>query len=77
MKKVQSYNEYQALKAINEAIDDYIQSVDQVEATKIKDLVNNQEEIFKKYNLSDTEINNIKGGIEDSIRVKLGIDFNN
>lgn len=75
MKKLQSYNAYQALQAINEAIDDYIQSVDTVEAGQIQDLVNNQEEIFKKYDLSDTEIDNIKGGIEDSIRVKLGVDF--
>lgn len=75
MGKIHSYKEYQALQSINEAIDDLLQSADLDQATQIQNLVNSQEEIFKKYDLSPDEINNIKNSVEDTIRVKLGVDF--
>tara|TARA_R110000772_G_scaffold20466_2_gene56735 strand:- start:52821 stop:53057 length:237 start_codon:yes stop_codon:yes gene_type:complete len=72
---IYSYQAYQAYQAINESIDDIIQSVDidSTDAMQIQDLVNGQEEIFNRYDISDQEISNIKSGIEDSIRVKLGM----
>lgn len=75
MNKIYSYKGYQALQSIYEAIEDILQNVGEIEASQIKDLVNSQDEIFKKYDLPSSEIDNIKNSVEDSIRVKLGIDF--
>lgn len=75
MKKIYNYKQYQALEAINEAIDELIDQVDTEEATKIQDLMSQQEEIYKKYDLSSQEIDNIKSGVEDSISKKFGIDY--
>ena len=68
-----SYNSYQALKAINEAIDDILNNVDMDQAEQIKSIVKSQDDIFKKYDVPSNEIDNIKVSIEDTIRVKLGI----
>ena len=73
MKKLHSYNAYLAYQAITESIDDILQSVDNTSATEIQDLVNGQEEIFQKYDLSPDEVENIKTSLEDTIRVKLGM----
>jgi len=73
MERIYSYKAYLALESINEAIDEFIDQVKPEEASQIQDLVNNQEEIFQKYDLDQTEIDNIKNGVEDSIKVKLGI----
>jgi divalent metal cation (Fe/Co/Zn/Cd) transporter len=77
MKKIYTYDVYQALKALNESIDEFIDQVNPEDATQIQDLVNSQEEIFQKYDLDQTEIDNIKNSVEDSIKVKLGISGDN
>jgi len=76
MEKIYSFKSYLALQSINEAIEEFIDQVNQEDASQIQDLVNNQEEIFQKYDLDQTEIDNIKRGVEDTIKVKLGIDMN-
>ena len=74
---IYKYQAYLAYQEINESMDDIMQSidVDSTDASQIQDLVNSQEEIFNKYDISSSEIDNIKSGIEDSIRVKLGMGF--
>lgn len=69
------YNVYQAYKEISESIESILQDidVDSIDAIQIQDLVSNQEEIFSKYSMTPAEIDNIKSGIADSIRVKLGM----
>lgn len=73
---IYKYQSYKIYQEINESIDDILQGMDSnsMDATQIKDLVDSHEEIFNKYDISTTEIDNIKSGIEDSIRVKLGIN---
>lgn len=75
--KIYKYQSYLAYQEINESIDDILQGMDSnsQDASQIQDLVNSQEEIFNKYDISSSEIDNIKSGIEDSIRVKLGMPF--
>lgn len=72
--KTYNFKEYQILKLINENIDNFIEQVDEPQALEIQDVYNQQQEILKSYDLSDTELNNITKGLEDTIRVKLGID---
>lgn len=73
---IYKYQSYKIYQEINESIDDILQGMDSnsMDAAQIKDLVDSHEEIFNKYDISTTEIDNIKSGIEDSIRVKLGIN---
>jgi len=70
MKKIYSYEVY---LQINESIDDIMDQVAEPDAKEIKTLVDQQEEIFKKYDLPEEEINNIKSSIEDTIKMKFGI----
>ena len=72
---IYKYQAYLAYQEINESIEDIIQEigVDDPSALQIKDLVNNQEEIFNKYDISPTERNSIKSQVEDTIRVGLGM----
>lgn len=72
--KTYNFKEYQILKLINENIDNFIEQVEEPQALEIQDVYNQQQEILKSYDLSDTELNNITKGLEDTIRVKLGID---
>lgn len=73
MKNLHSYNAYLAYQSITESIDDILQSVDDTSAMEIQDIVNSQEEIFQKYDLSDDEVSNIKSSLEDTIKVKFGM----
>jgi hypothetical protein len=75
--KLHRYQAYLAYQEITESIDDILQTMDSgsTDATQIQNLVDSQEEIFNKYDISSSEIDNIKSGIEDSIRVKLGSDI--
>ncbi len=75
MKQIHSFHYHQALLAINEAIEEFIQQATDVEVSQITDLVNSQDEIFQKYPLSSTEIGQLKSNMENSIKVKLGIGF--
>tara|TARA_R110000772_G_scaffold43995_6_gene101270 strand:+ start:2084 stop:2323 length:240 start_codon:yes stop_codon:yes gene_type:complete len=74
---IYKYQAYLAYQEINESMDDIMQTIDadSTDASQIQDLVDSQEEIFNKYDISSSEIDNIKNGIEDSIRVKLGMNF--
>lgn len=75
MKQIHSFRYHQALLAVNEAIEEFIQQATDVEASQITDLVNSQDEIFQKYSLSSTEIGQLKNSMENSIKVKMGIGF--
>ena len=70
MKKIYSYEIY---LRISESIDDIMSKVSGNDAEEIKTLVNQQDEIFQKYDLPEHEINNIKSSIEDTIKMKFGI----
>lgn len=73
---IYKYQAYLAYQEINESIDDIMQEIDvnSPKAGQIRDLVNNQEEIFNRYNISSMERDSIKNKIEDTIRIRLGMN---
>ena len=68
-----NYKEYQIISMLNENIDEFINQVDNPQASEIQNVYNQQQEILKGYDLSDNELDNITKGLEDTIRTKLGM----
>jgi len=71
--KTLNYKEYQIIQKINENIEEFTSRVDAPVASEIQAVYNQQQEILNGYDLSDSEMDNITKGLEDTIRTKLGM----
>lgn len=73
MNTTYTYKEYNIMMRINEDLDEFISKVETPEADEIRNVYDKQQEILNKYDLSDKEMDNIRKGLEDTIKTKFGL----
>ena len=69
---IKNFKEYQAWQKVNEALEDFM-DMDHPDTQDVIELTQTQDDILSKYDLSQSEIDNIKSKIEDTIKMKLGV----
>lgn len=72
MRTIKHFNEFIETSLLREGMESYIGKVDSKQSRELINLCKRHNEIFKKYNLPQREITNIKNSFEDTVRAKLG-----